>query len=111
MNVKAKMEVPKECLKYRLSFEDYNSVCSLVAEAKKSITIDGQNYSKAFETAIPIIKKYFSSSKVEQLQKNRDLLDVDVYAVKLDKNKPEIYFIFANGKFRVADQSRCDMYS
>ena len=108
MEVKQNEKIPNERKQYTLSFNEYHNVCLLVGECEK-IDFD-KDYSKWFNSFIPSIKKYFPSSKIENLQKTKESSDIEVYAIKIDEKRPELYFIFSNGKFSVADQARCDIY-
>ena len=98
--------------KYRLSFNDFNTVVSLVKDVRAlDLHIEDEKDIDDIKKICDIVYMYFPNCKIHKLS-FKEGFDNDgvAFAVKIDDNKPELYVISLSQTLSIIDQYKCDMY-
>lgn len=99
-------------LKYRLSFNDYNMVVSLVKDIRNlDLKIKNGNDVDNIKKLCDTVYLYFPNCKIHKLSFKEGTNNDDLsFAIKIDDDKPELYAICFNSTLSIIDQFKCDMY-
>jgi hypothetical protein len=103
----------RELQKKKLSFDEFTKMQGIVKEMLKTFPSEKNNWGAVSSKFRFLIGKAFPDSRDAILGSRQDQVrDFMVLAVKISKNRPEVYLLFYNdnGKFEILDEGMLDLY-